>query len=207
MKRKLLVFLTIILIASGVIVGSAAASINPASFKLVLSFPDATSASCSNWGYIQFNQSVTFSGGSHTQDARVTDANGNVLYSQSGPTFPDGTYTGYGSFTFATAPTRNPITAVVIFDGVSYATLADIPCLPPGGYAGAPIPDGFVLRTITCDVAVYDQAGGNPVGDNRVTAGQTWYVNPTPVTANGQSWTEIFVAGFTNGYVPTSCVQ
>ncbi len=74
--------------------------------------------------------------------------------------------------------------------------------------AGPPIPSGFVLKTITCDVPVYDTPGGKPVGSNAITAGQTWYVNPTPVKdAAGKSWTEIFVAGYTNGYVPTSCVH
>lgn len=77
-----------------------------------------------------------------------------------------------------------------------------------GVFQGAPIPSGFVLRTIVCDVPVYNLPGGSPVGDNKITNGQTWYVNPTPVSAaDGSSWSEIFVAGFTNGYVPTSCVQ
>jgi hypothetical protein len=39
-------------------------------------------------------------------------------------------------------------------------------------FAGPPIPAGFVLRTITCDVAVYDTPGGRPVGDNKILAGQ-----------------------------------
>lgn len=74
-------------------------------------------------------------------------------------------------------------------------------------YQGPPIPEGFVLRTITCDVAVFDTPGGQPVGDNRIIGGQTWYVNPTPVTApDGTSWTEIFVSGTPNGYIPTRCV-
>ncbi len=70
------------------------------------------------------------------------------------------------------------------------------------------VPGGFVLRTITCNVAVYDAPGGQPVGSNAIKGGQTWYVNPTPKTdAAGKSWTEIFVASFTDGYVPTSCVH
>ncbi|MBX3082667.1 MAG: hypothetical protein KF716_13600 [Anaerolineae bacterium] len=74
-------------------------------------------------------------------------------------------------------------------------------------YAGPPIPAGFVLRTITCDVAVFDAPGGQPVGDNRIKGGQTWYVNPKSVkAADGQAWTEIFVSGTPNGYIPTKCV-
>jgi hypothetical protein len=77
--------------------------------------------------------------------------------------------------------------------------------------AGAPgpaIPSGFVLKTLTCNVAVFDAPGGKPVGSNAITSGQTWYVNPTPKKdAAGKLWTEIFVAGYSNGYVPTSCVH
>jgi hypothetical protein len=75
---------------------------------------------------------------------------------------------------------------------------------------GRAIPDGFVLRTITCDVAVFDSPSGSPVGDNRILNGQTWYINPTPVTVSNNalypSWTEIFVSGTTNGFIPTKCV-
>lgn len=75
----------------------------------------------------------------------------------------------------------------------------------PGGPG---VPAGFVERTITCSVAVYDAPGGSPVGSNAIVGGQTWYVNPTPKTdAAGKSWTEIFVAGPSDGYVPTSCVR
>ncbi len=83
----------------------------------------------------------------------------------------------------------------------------DWPGIPGQTFSGPPLPAGFVLRTIHCNVAVYDQPGGVPVGENRIVAGQTWYVNPTPVKApDGASWTEIFVGGFTNGFIPTSCV-
>jgi archaellum component FlaF (FlaF/FlaG flagellin family) len=71
----------------------------------------------------------------------------------------------------------------------------------------APIPAGFVLHSISCNTPVYDEPAGQPVGANAVTAGQTWYVNPTPVTGgDGGSWSEIFVAGWNNGFIPTSCV-
>ncbi len=80
-------------------------------------------------------------------------------------------------------------------------------CSDPA-FQGPPIPSGFVLKTITCDVPVYDAPGGKPVGSNAITAGQTWYVNPTPVKApNGEQWTEIFVAGYSTGFVPTRCVH
>jgi hypothetical protein len=76
------------------------------------------------------------------------------------------------------------------------------------GFAGPNLPNGFVLKTLICNVAVYDAPAGKPVGGNAVTNGQTWFVNPTPKTGpDGQSWTEIFVAGYTNGFVPTRCVK
>jgi hypothetical protein len=72
--------------------------------------------------------------------------------------------------------------------------------------ASPSLPAGFVLHTISCNTPVFDSPGGVPVGDNAIKAGQTWYVNPQPITANGKSWTEIYVSGFQNGYIPTTCV-
>jgi hypothetical protein len=75
-------------------------------------------------------------------------------------------------------------------------------------YCGPGIPNGFVLKSITCTTAVFDSAGGNPVSGATVTQGQTWYVNPTPVKdGKGKSWTEIFVSGVPNGFIWSSCVQ
>jgi hypothetical protein len=57
-------------------------------------------------------------------------------------------------------------------------------------------------------VAVYDQPAGSPVGENKVTTGQHWNVNLTPVKGpDGRNWTEIFVAGPNTGFVPTACVR
>jgi hypothetical protein len=83
-----------------------------------------------------------------------------------------------------------------------------VQCPTSTAVGGPPLPAGFVLKTITCDVAVFDAPGGQPVDSNAIKSGQTWYVNPTPVEdAAGRSWTEIFVAGYTNGFVPTDCVH
>jgi hypothetical protein len=74
-------------------------------------------------------------------------------------------------------------------------------------YGGPPIPSGFVLRTITCNTPVYESAGGRAVSTGEaITAGQTWFVSPTPVTVGGTSWTEIFVSGTHNVFIQTSCV-
>jgi len=65
-----------------------------------------------------------------------------------------------------------------------------------------------VLRTITCGMGVYDALGGKVVPGASIMGGQMWFVNPTPDTgADGQSWTEIFVSGSANGFVPTCCVN
>jgi hypothetical protein len=115
-------------------------------------------------------------------------------------------------------------------DGRTYAYFISITCrqlpglIPPsdvqitygwvtglgqgGTSTGPAVPAGFVLKTITCDVAVFNTPGGYPVGDNRLKAGQTWFVNPTPTKDDkGKSWTEVFPGGYSNGFVPTSCVQ
>jgi hypothetical protein len=81
-------------------------------------------------------------------------------------------------------------------------------CTDAPSFSGRGIPAGFVLRTITCDVAVFDGPGGTPVGSNRLKAGQTWFVNPKTVTAaDGESWTEVFVSGGVNGWIPTRCAS
>jgi nucleoid-associated protein YgaU len=82
------------------------------------------------------------------------------------------------------------------------------PGAPVVEFAGPGIPAGFVLRTITCNTAIFDRPAGQAVGSNRVTSGQTWYINskPSDPDANGRRWTEIFVSGFLNGYIPAECV-
>lgn len=93
------------------------------------------------------------------------------------------------------------------FDGCSF--YADIPaCAPFAGPPGPSIPAGFELHTITCSTAVYGLPGGQPVGANAVLAGQTWYVNPVPVAGpDGEDWTEIFLSGPVNAYIPAVCVN
>jgi len=80
-----------------------------------------------------------------------------------------------------------------------------------GASAGPSVPSGFVLRFITCDTTVFESAGGRPVSTGeRITAGQTWFINPVPVKVTDNtlypSWTEIFVGGAINGFIPTVCV-
>jgi hypothetical protein len=77
----------------------------------------------------------------------------------------------------------------------------------PLTYQAVPIPSGFVLRTITCDTAVYADPAGSLVSGAAITAGQTWFINPTTVTGgDGQPWTEIFLAGVHTAYIPTACI-
>jgi hypothetical protein len=84
-------------------------------------------------------------------------------------------------------------------------------CQPNGITASSPVPGpdipaGFVLRSIPCDVPVYTMPGGIPTSAT-IKNGQTWFVSPTPVKdERGNSWTEIFVASSTNGFIPTRCV-
>lgn len=72
---------------------------------------------------------------------------------------------------------------------------------------GPPIPAGFKQHNIVCTTAVYDMPAGQPVGVDRVLAGQDWHLNPTPkLGPDGQYWTEVFVGGLRNPYIPTACV-
>lgn len=72
---------------------------------------------------------------------------------------------------------------------------------------GPPIPAGFKQHNIVCTSPVYDMPAGQPVGVDRVLTGQDWHVNPTPkLGPDGQYWTEIFVGGLRNPYIPSACV-
>lgn len=75
------------------------------------------------------------------------------------------------------------------------------------GFSGPSVPSGAELKTITCDVAVFDEPGGQPVGDNRIKAGQTWYVLPgVKADAKGENWVQVFVSGFGLPWIPARCV-
>jgi hypothetical protein len=83
-----------------------------------------------------------------------------------------------------------------------YNPMNCVPFVPGPGY-----PSGFMQYNILCDTEVYDEAGGSPIPDTLIKAGQDWHIDPTPVTgANGQLWHEIFVGGNQNGFIPAACV-
>jgi hypothetical protein len=76
-----------------------------------------------------------------------------------------------------------------------------------GSVYGPKVPTGFELRSLSCSSAVLDVPGGEQVEENAVYAGQSWFVNPTPKAGpDGKNYTEIFVGGWTTGYIPTECV-
>jgi len=107
----------------------------------------------------------------------------------------------------ATSVLYNGSLATLKFDCSTGAILTMTFDFLPLSYQGVPVPDDFVLRSITCDTAAYSSPGGGQVEGAVVTAGQTWFVNPTPVTgADGGSWTEIFLAGENTAFIPTACV-
>ncbi len=83
---------------------------------------------------------------------------------------------------------------------------SDANCQP--AVPGPSAPSDFVLHTIICDTALYGTPGGPVIPDDKISAGQTWFVSPTPVAAgDGSSWTEIFVGGPNDAFIPSSCVQ
>ena len=91
------------------------------------------------------------------------------------------------------------------YDGESFFETVEV--CQPSPFTGAGIPAGFVMHNIICTVPVYTQPAGVPVGNDRVLAGQTWFIDPTPVEGtDGQEWTEIFVGSSINPWIPTECV-
>jgi hypothetical protein len=134
-------------------------------------------------------------GNSNVETVRI---NGNAVdVIDFGYGIPDGIYSRTVNFASAV-----PGAQVAVSDG---DTTVSTTC---GDYFSGPgIPSGFQLRSVTCNTPVYDQPAGTPVSGTEVTAGQTWYVSPTPVmAANGTSWTEIFTSSSPDGFIPTSCV-
>lgn len=97
------------------------------------------------------------------------------------------------------------VTTINCAAGVFSATNAFVPA--GGVYGGPGIPSGFVLRTITCDVAVRNAPGGAPIGSDAVKAGQTFYVSPdTTAAPDGELWSQIFVSSSPNPWIPTRCI-
>lgn len=131
-----------------------------------------------------------------------------VLYSPAGEDLPAQTLvTGTG--VCDTLPSPSPIPSETPLPSITPSATAPAPeATSDPVYGGPAIPGKFALRTILCDTPVYDAPAGLPVGNNMVFSGQTWYVNTTPVIGgDGQLWTEIFVAGKYNGYIPSRCVE
>ena len=79
------------------------------------------------------------------------------------------------------------------------------------GYDGVPVPPGFVMAEITCDVTVFQTPNPDFPTSARLRKGQTWFVNPKSVPAEidtfYKEWTEVFVGGPRNGFIPTACVN
>lgn len=97
----------------------------------------------------------------------------------------------------------NPSTSS--WDGEAWYDSGAVSCTQSS--SGPPLPKGFVLHAIQCDVAVHATPAGSPIEGAMIRAGQTWFVNPVSVEgSDGQQWTEIFTSGRINGYIPTSCV-
>jgi hypothetical protein len=91
------------------------------------------------------------------------------------------------------------------------ATAAALPAATasatPPPAAGVSVSTGFVQRTIVCTVSVFSEPDVNFATADRIKAGQRWFVNSVAVKGkDNRSWTEIYVSGPYNGYIPTSCV-
>lgn len=101
----------------------------------------------------------------------------------------------------------NDDTANYGWDNEDYFNI-DLYCQPATGDSAPPLPSDYVLMNIICDTAVYDTPAGSPVGDGRLLAGQTFYVDPVSVTgSDGNEWTQVFVSSYTNPYIRTSCIN
>lgn len=169
----------------------------------ILTFPDCASFS------LESSQGVLQPGPSFYTET-MTDGNGTVIFSRSkqGGSFSTLLYAWTFNKPFTVQPKANPIHELIVMDGVVIADVfANSPCLGGPQFAGPSAPSSFVLRTITCDTPIYQTAGGSPLGTgDLIKAGQTWFINPTPVKVRGIRWTEIFAGGYSRGFIRTKCV-
>jgi hypothetical protein len=91
-----------------------------------ISFPGATATNCGSWsvtGVVTITPPGNIVG-------TFTDGTGAIVSSFTGTVAP-GTYSG-ATGVFSVPPTKNPIRAVVVIDGIQVGNVAgDNPCLPP----------------------------------------------------------------------------
>ncbi|MBI5959558.1 MAG: hypothetical protein HY866_12530 [Chloroflexi bacterium] len=115
---------------------------------------------------------------------------------------------GAGNVTFISEIVFNCTTGAVISLTNTVPDTDAAPETPAVSIPGPGVPNGFVLRMIICNTPVFDSPGGTAVGNNQITAGQTWFVNPTSANdTGGESWSEVFVGSSTNPYIPAECVN
>jgi hypothetical protein len=125
--------------------------------------------------------------------SQPVDANGNLTLSINFPQVKDGTLIYADTWQFLpTIPT---------FASISKNC----------GFEGFPMPSGFVLAEITCDVTVFQLPNPDFPTSAKLKNGQTWFANPKSVPAQISTfyneWTEVHVAGPRTGYIPTVCVK
>lgn len=126
--------------------------------------------------------------------------------------YPSGNVSGTLSYTV-------PADGMYAFNwGANFYAIASLPAAASfftvtasckgASFAGRGIPPTFVLRSIWCNTPVYSAAGGDAVKSGEsIKSGQSWFVSPTPVKdGKGNLWSEIFVSGVSNGFIPTACV-
>jgi len=100
-------------------------------------------------------------------------------------------------------------TVTANFDCTTGALVSTSTTIGGGNKPGPQVPGGFVLKQVTCTTPINIQPSGTQTaGSAVVVAGQRWYVSPTPIKdKTGKSWTELFDGGYSDGYIPTSCVN
>jgi hypothetical protein len=203
----LVALVTTLALAVGGYQGVTRAATGPTGQYDILIFPGASATDCGTWAV--YSRNGVYQPGPSLYTEKMTDGNSNTVFARSS-TGSIGTYNLWDSQGFMSQPQANPIHEHVVMDGVVIADIyADDPCLPPSQtyqFEGPYIPQGYILRSVICDTPLYDQPGGQPIAGTLITAGQTWYVNPTPVVAGGTSWTEVFASSYVDGFVPASCV-
>lgn len=124
---------------------------------------------------------------------QTADANGNLTLSINFPQVKDGTLIYADTWQFS------PL--IIGFAAISKNC----------GFEGFPVPSGFVLAEITCDVTVFQLPNPDFPTSAKLKNGQTWFANPKSVPAQISTfyneWTEVHVAGPRTGYIPTVCVK
>jgi len=176
---------------------------------LTLSGSHPTQAAVTNLSYSVGCSSVYVAGTTDTKSVyiEIDNANGGVLGSAY-KNDPVGAALGSFGLLISFSQQQQGTVVLVYISDASGIVVNETPvaCTNAAPYTGIAIPPGFVLRTVVCDTAIFDGIDGMAVANNKIKAGQTWFVSPKSLAGKKLAWTAVFVGSPDLVYIPSTCI-